>query len=61
MRLVSGSRLTKSARRPVLKSGIVDNILSWAKFKLDKDLKKTDKGKRKRCVGLLQLVLDSLD
>lgn len=35
----------------VLKSGIVDNILSWAKFKLDKDLKKTDKGKRKRCAS----------
>lgn len=33
----------------VAKSGIIDNILNWAKFKQDQLLKKTDGNKRSRC------------
>jgi len=33
----------------VAKSGIVDNVLNWAKFKADQQIKKTDGTKRSRC------------
>lgn len=36
----------------VAKSGIIDNVLSWAKFKQDQILKKTDGDKRLRFVIL---------
>jgi len=36
----------------VLKSAIVDNILNWAKYKADQQIKKTDGSKRERCVYL---------
>jgi hypothetical protein len=32
----------------VLKSYIVDNVLNWAKFKADQEIKKTDSSKRQR-------------
>jgi DNA topoisomerase-2 len=39
--------------KKVLKSGVVENVLSFAKFKQDQLLKKTDgSGKRTRISGL---------
>ena len=35
----------------VIKTGVVDNILTFAKFKQDQDLKKTDGKKRQRCAS----------
>jgi DNA topoisomerase-2 len=37
------------------KSGIVENLLSWAEFKLKKDLKKTDGTKRSNILGIPKL------
>ena len=39
----------------VAKSGIIDNILSWAKFKEGQLLKKTDGSKRERVSGISKL------
>lgn len=36
--------------RVVAKSNFIENVLSWAKFKADKDAKKTDGSKRTRYV-----------
>jgi DNA topoisomerase-2 len=36
----------------VAKSGIIDNVLNWAKFKADQESKKTDGHKRTRCVHI---------
>ena len=36
----------------VLKSAIIDNILNWAKYKADQQIKKTDGSKRERYVCL---------
>ena len=36
----------------VLKSGIVDSLLSWANFKLSKDLKKSDVTKTEKIHGI---------
>lgn len=36
----------------VQKSGIVDSVLNWAKFKADQQIKKTDGTKRSRWVCL---------
>lgn len=38
----------------VLKSAIVDNILNWAKYKADQEIKRTDGTKRERYVYLNQ-------
>jgi hypothetical protein len=35
--------------KSVSKSGIIDNVLNWAKFKQDQILKKSDGTKRSRC------------
>jgi DNA topoisomerase-2 len=35
-----------------MKSSIVDNVLNWAKFKADQEIKKTDGSKRQRLVYL---------
>jgi DNA topoisomerase-2 len=37
----------------VLKSSIIDNVLNWAKFKADQQIKKTDGTKRNRQVGVI--------
>lgn len=37
------------------KSGIVETLLSWATFKLSKDLKKTDGSKREKISGIPKL------
>lgn len=39
----------------LVKSGIIDKILSWYKFKESKDLKKTDGKKRNKLVGIPKL------
>lgn len=39
----------------VAKSGVVENLLSWADFKQSKDLKKTDGTKRQRITGITKL------
>ena len=39
----------------VLKSGVIENILSWAKFKQDQLLKKTDGVKKSRLSGITKL------
>lgn len=39
----------------VANSGIVDTLLSWADFKLSKDLKKTDGTKTQRIRGIVKL------
>ena len=39
----------------VAKTGIIDNILSWAKFKEGQLLKKTDGSKRERVSGISKL------
>lgn len=41
--------------KKILKSGIVDNILSYAKFKESKELAKTDGGKKARVTGIPKL------
>ncbi|KAM0917024.1 hypothetical protein ACQ4PT_009770 [Festuca glaucescens] len=41
--------------KKVANSGIVDNLLSWADFKLKKDLKKTDGTKRSNILGIPKL------
>ncbi|KAF5377158.1 hypothetical protein D9615_006417 [Tricholomella constricta] len=41
--------------KKVQKSAIIDNILNWAKFKADQQIKKTDGSKRTRLTGLTKL------
>jgi len=39
----------------VEKSSVIENVLSWADFKLNKDLKKTDGSKKSRISGIPKL------
>jgi DNA topoisomerase-2 len=39
----------------VEKSSIIENVLSWADFKLSKELKKTDGSKKSRISGIPKL------
>ncbi|KAH7884005.1 DNA topoisomerase [Phlebopus sp. FC_14] len=41
--------------KKVQKSSIIDNILNWAKFKADQQIKKTDGTKRNRLTGMTKL------
>ncbi len=41
--------------KKVLKSGVLENIMTWAKFKQDQALKKTDGAKRSRLSGIAKL------
>ncbi|TFK30660.1 DNA topoisomerase II [Coprinopsis marcescibilis] len=41
--------------KKVQNSGIVENVLNWAKFKADQQIKKTDGTKRSRLLGLTKL------
>ncbi|KAI9591804.1 DNA topoisomerase [Syncephalis fuscata] len=41
--------------KKIMKSGVVENVLSWAKFKQDQQLKKTDGHKRSRISGIVKL------
>ncbi|KAF9015391.1 DNA topoisomerase [Cyathus striatus] len=47
--------LSEDFIKRVAKSGIVDNVLNWAKFKADQQIKKTDGSKRSRLIGLTKL------
>lgn len=47
--------LSDSFVTKVSKSGIVDNVLNWAKFKSDQMMKKTDGNKRSRISGIVKL------
>ncbi len=51
--LVNSSLPSPKQRMTVTKSGIVDTVLNWAKFKQDQMLKKTDGHKRSRYVKSL--------
>ncbi|XP_047341634.1 DNA topoisomerase 2 [Impatiens glandulifera] len=51
----SKCELSPEFLKKVSKSGIVENLLSWADFKLSKDLKKTDGTKRQRITGITKL------
>ncbi|KAF8760768.1 DNA topoisomerase 2 [Rhizoctonia solani] len=52
-----GSRphVSEDFMKRVAKSGIIDNVLSWAKFKADQENKKTDGTKRTRLTGIAKL------
>lgn len=52
-----GSRpsLSDDFMKKVAKSSLIENVLSWAKFKADKDAKKTDGTKRTRLTGMVKL------
>ncbi|KAI0041498.1 type II DNA topoisomerase [Auriscalpium vulgare] len=52
-----GSRpsLSEEFLKKVQKSSIVENVLNWAKFKADQQIKKTDGTKRNRLTGLPKL------
>lgn len=41
---------------PVLKTSIIDNVLNWAKFKADQQIKKTDGTKRNRRVVIIHVL-----
>ncbi|PWN25684.1 type II DNA topoisomerase [Jaminaea rosea] len=52
-----GSKWTLSEEfaRKIMKSGVVDNVLSFAKFQQEKQLKTTDGHKRQRITGITKL------
>ncbi|ODN94177.1 DNA topoisomerase II [Cryptococcus wingfieldii CBS 7118] len=52
-----GSRceLSEDFVKKVAKTGIIDNVLNWAKFKQDQIMKKTDGSKRSRISGIVKL------
>lgn len=47
--------LTDAFVKKVLQCGIVENVVSWARFKQDQQLKKTDGAKRARLSGISKL------
>ncbi|TFK76656.1 type II DNA topoisomerase [Pluteus cervinus] len=47
--------LSEDFYKKIHKSGIIDTILNWAKFKADQEIKKTDGTKRSRLTGLTKL------
>ncbi|OAY66581.1 DNA topoisomerase 2 [Ananas comosus] len=51
----SKCELSQEFLKKVAKSGVVDNLLSWADFKQSKELKKTDGTKRQRITGIPKL------
>ncbi|KAM0750402.1 type II DNA topoisomerase [Meredithblackwellia eburnea MCA 4105] len=51
----STCKLTDEFLKKVAKSGVVDNVLTWARFKQDQLMKKTDGHKRSRITGLTKL------
>nr|DAD42399.1 TPA_asm: hypothetical protein HUJ06_000629 [Nelumbo nucifera] len=51
----SKCELSQEFLKKVAKSGVVENLLSWADFKQSKDLKKTDGAKRQRITGITKL------
>ncbi|WVN88424.1 uncharacterized protein L203_103634 [Cryptococcus depauperatus CBS 7841] len=51
----SKCELSEDFVKKVAKTGIIDNVLNWAKFKQDQILKKTDGAKRSRISGIVKL------
>lgn len=51
----SKCELSEDFLKKVSKSGVVESLLSWADFKLSKDLKKTDGAKTHRITGITKL------
>uniref|UniRef100_A0ACD5YXT2 Uncharacterized protein n=1 Tax=Avena sativa TaxID=4498 RepID=A0ACD5YXT2_AVESA len=51
----SKCELSQDFLKKVEKSGVVDSLLSWAEFKLTKELKKTDGSKRTSLLGIPKL------
>ncbi|KAG6334084.1 hypothetical protein ID866_5000 [Astraeus odoratus] len=47
--------LSEDFMKKVQKSSIVDQVLNWAKFKADQQIKKTDGAKRNRLTGMTKL------
>ncbi|KAI6011667.1 DNA topoisomerase II [Pisolithus microcarpus] len=47
--------LSEDFMKKVQKSSIVDQVLNWAKFKADQQIKKTDGSKRNRLTGMTKL------
>ncbi|RDB28584.1 DNA topoisomerase 2 [Hypsizygus marmoreus] len=47
--------LSEEFLKKVQKSSIIDNILNWAKYKADQQIKRTDGTKRSRLIGLTKL------
>ncbi|KAG8998298.1 DNA topoisomerase 2 [Tulasnella sp. 427] len=47
--------ISEDFMKKVLKSGIIDTVLNWAKFKADQEIKATDGKKRTRLNGLTKL------
>ncbi|KAK7468441.1 DNA topoisomerase 2 [Stygiomarasmius scandens] len=47
--------LSEDFMKKVAKSSVVENVLNWAKFKADQQIKKTDGSKRSRLTGLPKL------
>ncbi|KIJ08620.1 hypothetical protein PAXINDRAFT_88607 [Paxillus involutus ATCC 200175] len=47
--------LSEEFMKKVFKSSIIDNVLNWAKFRADQQIKKTDGTKRNRLTGLTKL------
>ncbi|KAH9977056.1 hypothetical protein BGW80DRAFT_1286992 [Lactifluus volemus] len=47
--------LLEEFMKKVAKSSIVENVLNWAKFRADQQLKKTDGTKRNRLTGITKL------
>ncbi|KAF8554543.1 type II DNA topoisomerase [Imleria badia] len=47
--------LSEEFMKKVLKTSIIDNVLNWAKFKADQQIKKTDGTKRNRLTGMIKL------
>ncbi|KAF8167878.1 DNA topoisomerase [Crassisporium funariophilum] len=47
--------LTEEFFKKILKTPIVENILNWAKYKADQQIKRTDGTKRERLLGLTKL------
>ncbi|WVQ72377.1 hypothetical protein IAR50_001929 [Cryptococcus sp. DSM 104548] len=51
----SKCELSEEFVKKVAKTGIIDNVLNWAKFKQDQIMKKTDGSKRSRISGIVKL------
>ncbi|AQK73821.1 DNA topoisomerase 2 [Zea mays] len=51
----SKCELSSDFLKKVEKSGVIENVLSWADFKLSKELKKTDGSKKSRISGIPKL------
>ncbi|EJD04491.1 DNA topoisomerase II [Fomitiporia mediterranea MF3/22] len=47
--------ISEDFMKKVMKTSLVENVLNWAKFKADQQIKKTDGAKRSRLLGITKL------